>query len=547
MATKAGDILLRVQQLRSGRDPWLDYWQELAETFLPGRAEFVVKKQQGERALETIFDGSPRLAARDLASAIDGLIKPKTSNWFDLTVEDEDVAELEDVKLWLEKVRNLMWRAIYQKDARFIQRSDETDGALVVFGWGVLWMAENRDRNGLLFKSFHNGRVAIDENADGVVDTIVVSDELTALQAQKQFGFDKLHKEIQEIITKGRPQGYSQKFPFSQIVLPNEDYQAGTIGPSGMTFKTAVIDEKHEQIMSEGGFHEFPAAIPRWDTYPGKVYALSPAMFALPDALTLQAMAKTLLIGGERAVDPPIMVPSDSFLSPIRTMPGGISVFDPQPMVDIGLSQPVFPLPVSGNLPVGREMQFDYRAQVEAAFFKNVLKLPIEGQQMTATEILERKEEFVRVLGPVFGRLEADYIGHVVERTFGIMKRAGALPPMPDALQDHPLKFTFQSPIQQARKAIEVAGFSRTLEVMAPLAQVQPELLDNIDGDKIMRDAPEWAGIPSEWLRTQDEVGQVRQDRAQQAQAAAGVSAAQPLARSIKDIASAQQIAATPV
>ena len=72
-------------------------------------------------------------------------------------------------------------------------------------------------------------------------------------------------------------------------------------------------------------------------------------------------------VGGERAVDPPALVPADLFVSPARTFPGGLSVFDPQILMDAQINQPIFPWPVATQLPIGRDMQYDYRQMVEAA------------------------------------------------------------------------------------------------------------------------------------------------------------------------------------
>lgn len=541
MATLAAEVKARLQTLGRRRDPWTSLWQELAQVFLPGKAQFNVQSREAERDAEPIFDGTPRLAARDLASAIDGLIKPKTSNWFEPTVEDERLSRKREIKEWLELVRERMWRVIYRKEARFIQRSSEVDDALVVFGWGTLWTTENKMRNNIMFRTFHNKDVAIDENAEGIVDTIAVNEELTARQAVGRFG-DKVHKEIAELAVKEEGPHAAKKFPFAQLVMPESDFLAGKIGRRGMPYSAVTIDVTHEVVMSEGGFHEFPAAVPRWETEPCQVYPRSPALVALPDALTLQAISKTLLVGGERAADPPLMVPSDAFLSPVRTFPGGISVFDVQALADGELRSPVFPLPTSSALPVGRDMQLDYRTQVQMAFFKHVLTLPVEGGNKTATEVLERKEEFIRVLGPIFGRLESDYIGAIVDRVFAIMDRAGAFPPRPVELEGVPIIFNFQSPLQQARKSIDVAGFNRTLEVTAPLAQVQPWIYDNIDGDKIMRDSPEWSGIPQSWLKTEDEVASTREERAAAESQATAVETAKPVADSLKSIAQAQQL-----
>lgn len=526
----------RTKALWSKRTPWMPYYQELADVLLPTQAYFTSTKPPGSETGQGIYDGTPRLALRDLASTLDGLMKPKTSNWFDVTVEDPDLAEQDEVKRWLEVVHERMWSAIYNKNARFIQRSGETDLNISCFGWGVLWLQENKARNGLLFRTFHNSRAAFDENDEGVIDTLAVDEMLTCGQLVAKY--EAANKEVPAAIRnimKDAKKANERSYQLVQLVLPAEDYMAGAMGPKGMPFRSVLLDVKHEQIIGESGFQEFPAAIPRWETAPGEVYARSPGMMALPDARTLQAMGKTLLVGGQRAVDPPLWVQNDAIFSPLRTFPGGITVVDSS---DTN-GTPVGAFPVSTNLPLGREMQSDYRSMVEAAFFKNVFKLPIEGPSMTAYEVAQRKQEFIRVIGPVFGRLETDYIGHTVERAFGIMERAGAFPQRPDALLEVKVTFRFQSPIQQARKQIEVAGLAQAIESLAPLAEAQPWILDNFDGDQIARDAPEFSGMPQRWLRPiKDRDAQRAAKEQGQAQERA-LGATLPVSTAVKNIADA--------
>ena len=138
---------------------------------------------------------------------------------------------------------------------------------------------------------------------------------------------------------------------------------------------------------------------------------------------------------------------------------------------------------------------------------------------MTATEVLERKEEFVRTIGPVFGQLEADYIAAVVERSFNIMLRGGAFSDLPDGLDE--IKFTYASPVEQARKQIEAAGAARAFELLAPFVQMDPTIMDNFNADEMARDVPDIFGTPGKWMRPKEDVEEMRQARAQQQQAAA--------------------------
>jgi hypothetical protein len=128
-----------------------------------------------------------------------------------------------------------------------------------------------------------------------------------------------------------------------------------------------------------------------------------------------------------------------------RTFPGGLTVIDSEAAKASG-GKPIGQLEMGANIPIGREMQDDYRKMVGNSFFKEVFTLPTD-QNMTATEVMERKEEFIRTIGPTMGQLENDYIGVIVRRVFGILMRAsvdvkgnaiegGPIPPAPDVLQN---------------------------------------------------------------------------------------------------------------
>jgi len=91
-------------------------------------------------------------------------------------------------------------------------------------------------------------------------------------------------------------------------------------------------------------------------------------------------------------------------------------------------------------------------------------------------------------------------------------------------------------------RAEELVGVQRTMELLAPLAQINPEVLDVFDPDALARLTAEVSGVPTPVLRSQDAVDKLRQQRAQQTQEAAMVAAAQPIAGAMKDAAQANQL-----
>jgi hypothetical protein len=337
-------------------------------------------------------------------------------------------------------------------------------------------------------------------------------------------------------------------FEYVQAIYPREDRDERYKNNLNMPFANCIVGKADETLVEESGFQEFPVAIPRWECAPGEIYPRSPGMMALPDARTLQAMGHTLLVGGQRAVDPPTWVVDDAVLSAVRTFPGGLTVIDSEAAKASG-GKPIGQLEMGANIPIGREMQDDYRKMVGNSFFKEVFTLPTD-QNMTATEVMERKEEFIRTIGPTMGQLENDYIGVIVRRVFGILMRAsvdvkgnaiegGPIPPAPDVLQNKEAEFEFMSPIQQARKMIEAHSLAAAFQIATPIIQIQPETADNFDGDEILRDLPDMFNMPHKWIQGARSSRGCASGRQQQAAGPAMVQGAQGVADVVKTVADA--------
>ena len=524
---QARDIIEARNARREARDMWVSYWQELAEVLQPTRADFYGHSPVGEDRNDDLYDSVPMQARRSLAATLDGMVKPKTKPWFMIRAADDALNESEAAKLWLEAVKDMMWGAIYAPRAQFIQRSGEVDNDLVTFGTGILFIGERRGLNGLLFRSYHLRDCLIEENSDGVVDTIYITERMSARKAERRFGRRNIGRKALDLLSNNKAQ---EKIEYVQCVKPRADRDPGMADAASLPFAEAVVEVDSEHVVTEGGFHEFPFAVPRWETASGEVYGRSPGMVALPDAQSLQVMGKTLLVAGQRAVDPPIWVMDDG-VNLVRTRPGGVTSFDAEQMRSLGGRPPMGAVDVGGQIPLGAQMQDAVRENVWRAFYRNVLQLPIDGPQMTATEVMQRREEFIREIGPTFGRLESGYIAPIVNRVFGIMSRVpGLFPPPPEELAGRGLRFEFQSPVQQARKAIEAAGAAQGLELLAPFVGADPEIMDNFDGDRIARDMPEIGGFPLDWLRSEEDVAALRQSRAQQAELAQALAAGQQAA-----------------
>lgn len=528
MTNRAIDWLDRHKSLARKRDAWKTIWQELSDLLHPTRGGFTASVTAGQETTAEMYDSTPILARRGLATTISGLMMPSEADWFWMKAEDDAANDADGAKRWFDIVQTRMWDWIYDPTARFIQQSGAVNNDIATFGLGYLWTDENRARNGLSFRALHIGKVAIDENSDGVIDTACIEASYTARQAAQKWGEDKLGPKVREALNSTKQENRDKPFDFVQCLYPRHERDTRRSDNSNLPVASLTVCVADQSEVEESGYHEFPMACPRWEVYPGEVYPRGPGMVALPDSRTLQAMGKTFLIAGEKAADPPTWAVDDGMLSAVRTWPGGLTIVSAETVKDLR-GPPLGVLDMGKNLPLTLEMQNAYREMVGSAFYKDVFNLPVDDRQKTATEIMERKQQFLRTVAPTLAQLESDYIGVTIRRGFGLMQRAGAFPPPPDELRNAKARFEFMSPVQQAKAHVDAAGLRAAFDFIAPMISVKPEMLDNFDDDEIARDMPDMFGFRQKWLKSIDKRDAMREAR-QQAMEAAQAMEAVPMA-----------------
>ena len=138
------------------------------------------------------------------------------------------------------------------------------------------------------------------------------------------------------------------------------------------------------------------------------------------------------------------------------------------------------------------------------------------GSAMTATEVLQRNEEKMRLLGPVLGRLQSELLQPLISRAFALLLRSGQLPPAPEELQGQDIDIEYVSPLAKAQKLTDLQSMLRGFEVMMQVAEIAP-VMDYLDADKLVQYLVEVTGIPARVIRSDEEVARIRR-QAQQAQ-----------------------------
>ena len=169
--------------------------------------------------------------------------------------------------------------------------------------------------------------------------------------------------------------------------------------------------------------------------------------------------------------------------------------------------------------------------------FNTPVSILTTGKEMTATEVAERHEEKMIMLGPVIERMQAELHDPILERTFSIMSDIGMLPPAPPELQGVDLKIEYISLLAQAQKLVGTGAIERVAGFVSTVGQAIPQTLDKFNADEAVDQYAEMVGVPPNVIRTNDEVAQIREQRAQQQQQQQQMEAAERLAQTSKTLA----------
>ncbi|BCS89093.1 portal protein [Pseudodesulfovibrio sediminis] len=508
-ATLARSLLTRFKGLEAARQPWVGSWQELTEYMLPRKNSFTSVSGspplRGQSGDARIFDSTPTHALELLASSLGGLLTNPSLPWFDITVKDRDQGDAAAVRTFLQQARERMMALFNAEDTGFQTHVHELYLDIALLGTAVMYVEADTETV-VRFSARPLGEVYVAESPRGQVNTVYRKYAITARHAVQEWG--ALCSDETKRKAEDRP---DEPVEILHAVYPRTDRDPCGLGVVNFPYASVYLETACEHIVEESGYLEMPYMVPRWAKAAGETYGRGPGQTALSDTRVLNAMARTALMAAEKMSDPPLMVPDDGFLGPVRSGPGGLSYYR------AGSTDRIEALPVRVDLNATEEMMNQRRTSIRRIFLGD--QLSPEGPAVTATEAVIRQAEKMRVLGPILGRIQTEFLSPVIKRVFRIMLRSGGLPPFPKGLAPEDLEVRYTSPITHAQKQYEAQSLSQTMEYLAPLVGSGDAfgIMDNFDTDRVARHVAELFNTPSDYLKAEDEVKTVRETKTQTA------------------------------
>jgi len=498
----AKTLLKRFDRLKSNRQNWESHWQEVADYMQPRKADVTKTRSKGDKRTELIFDSSPLQAVELLAASLHGMLTNPATTWFSLKFKGAEMQDDDDAKAWLEEATEVMYTAFNRSN--FQQEIFELYHDLITFGTAAMFVEEDEE-DVLKFSTRHINEMYISENDKGKIDTIFRKFKLTARAAIQKFGANV----SDNIVTVNRKDPY-EEIEILHAIYPRSDFNPKKKDKANMPFESVYLEAGTGDELSVSGFKEFPFVVPRYLKASHEIYGRSPAMTALPDVKMLNEMSKTTIKSAQKQVDPPLLVPDDGFLLPVRTVPGGLNFYRS------GTRDRIEPLNIGANTPLGLNMEEQRRDSIRNAFYVNQLQMQ-NGPQMTATEVIQRNEEKMRLLGPVLGRLQSELLKPLIDRAFALILRKNLFPPAPEFLSGQDIEIEYVSPLAKAQKSTELQSIMRGIEILGSLANVAP-VFDHVNMDKLVKHLMDVVGVPQKVLKPSSEV-QAERQAAQEQQA----------------------------
>ena len=493
-------LLTRFSRLAGQRQNWETHWQEVADYMMPRKSDVTKKRTRGDKRMELIFDSSPLQALELLAASLHGMLTNPSTPWFTLRFKQENIDNEDEAKLWLESATDAMYTAFNRSN--FQQEIFELYHDLITFGTAAMFIEEDEE-DFIKFSTRHIDEVYIAENDKGRIDTIYRRFNLSARAVVQKFGTAV----SQDILILEKKDPYKE-VEIVHAVYPRADFNPNKKDKKNMPFESVYMEYKNGNELSVSGFKEFPFVVPRYLKASHEIYGRSPAMTALPDVKMLNEMVKTTIKAAQKQVDPPLLVPDDGFILPVRTVPGGLNFYR------AGTRDRIEPLNIGANSPLGLNMEEQRRNAIRNAFYVNQLMMQ-QGPQMTATEVIQRNEEKMRLLGPVLGRLQSELLKPLIDRAFNILLRKNQFRPAPDFLSGQDIEIEYVSPLAKAQKSTELQSIMRAIEIMGSLANVAP-VFDHVNMDNLVRHLADIVGVPQKILKPRSQLNAERQQKQQQ-------------------------------
>ena len=494
---KQADLEKKIEHfeaLKNKRGKIESIWEDIKKYVCP----------QGD-ANTKIYDSTSIWSKEQLASGLQSLMINRATSWFNLNVitdeEEQDQNQGQGINEWVQNIESTILDVFNNAESNFYNQAHQFFLNLAGFGTGIFYIEENLNfPYCVFFKNISINECYFDENRFGIVDTIFRLFSMSVKNAASQWPDSK---DLQEKALKDP----NETIEILHMVIENPDSKA-------LPYLSVYVYFEDRVILSEGDYSYFPFMVTRWLKEEGEPYGYAPANHVLPDIKLINKLRQLDLQVTEKQLNPPLLVPKTGIGLPLYTSPGSINYYQN------GLMDKVVPLAGMENIRPSMEQQNISRDAILKAFYIDIFRMGKENKEMTAAEVQYRNEEQMRMMSPIIGRIETEFLNPLIKAVYKTLAKYKMIAGLGDGNVMPNIDIEYSSPLSKIQKSSIINSVEQVLGFFqrSGISNLNPEVYDNLDFDKMFKMFFELRGGPEGILRGDAEVRKVRQQRQMQQQ-----------------------------
>jgi hypothetical protein len=206
-----------------------------------------------------------------------------------------------------------------------------------------------------------------------------------------------------------------------------------------------------------------PGIVWRWKKTNNETWGRGPVMEALPSIISLNEMARVELASANLNTFRPYMGFSDAIFNPHTFK---LEPFTIIPIAPIGSNGqvPLIPLPNSADPSFAQLTLADLRMQIKALLFAEQPQDSRGVQPQTVYELSLKQANLSEKVGPLFSRMQQEFIWPAIKRFSFILNSMGILP-YPE-IGGIPIVFKYKSPLDLVQGRADIERFSQWVQLM---------------------------------------------------------------------------------
>lgn len=487
-----------------------------------------VSNAQSTKAKQArLFDTTATDAVRLLSSSTLSSLTPPNTRWFNLAPPMLDVDNLDqEGKQWLEDSAAQIHVMIHASN--YDSEAIEFMNHMMIAGMCGLYTELKGDK--YHFESWPLNHLYCQETLnDGYIDTVYRAFQYTVEEAVLEFGLNALPQKMKDAYAND-PHG-TKMYKFVVAIRPRIKNGKQTTGRTqkNLPWESLWVADCGA-IVRESGFNEMPVTVPRWMRIPDTDYARGPVFDAIPDIKSLNKIRESMLQNMDMNIFGVYKVKDDGTVNPNNVVLGA------RRMIHVNNMEDIQTLHSGGDISYALNQVSDMQVGIRRILLADQLG-PVDKAIMTATEVQTRNNQIRQILGPIFARLQSEFLTHLVARCFGLAIRANLLPPVPQSIAQGTGEFeiAYRSPLARSQKMQDLQAIDELTSRLTNVAQVRPDVMDFINFDALPQKYADLLAVDPQLMNDEDAVKKIRHQREEakkeQAQAAERIATAEATAK----------------